>query len=56
MAHRKIHNIESNCVTFDDYCYDETASYYTNIAAIDKKELNWLFRIFNKIVVLFKSF
>jgi hypothetical protein len=39
MPRRKEHNIESNCVSFDDDCYNETSDYYTNIAAMDRKEL-----------------
>jgi len=27
MTRRQKHNIESNCVTFNDDCYDETASH-----------------------------
>ena len=40
MPRRQQHNIESNCVSFDDDCYNETSSYYTNIAAMDRKEID----------------
>ena len=40
MPRREKHNIESNCVSFDDDCYTETSDYHTNIAAMDRKELD----------------
>ena len=40
MPRREKHNIESNCVTFEDDCYNETSSYHSNIAAMDRKELD----------------
>jgi uncharacterized protein (UPF0332 family) len=40
MPRREKHNIESNCVSFDDDCYAETSDYYTNITAMDRKELD----------------
>jgi hypothetical protein len=40
MPRRQEHNIESNCVSFDDDCYNETSDYYTNITAMDRKELD----------------
>jgi hypothetical protein len=30
MTRREKHNIESNCVTFNDDCYDETVSHVDN--------------------------
>ena len=39
MTRREKHNIESNCVSFDDDCYAETSSYHSNIAAMDRKEM-----------------
>jgi len=39
MTRREQHNIKSNCVTFEDDCYNETSDYYKNIAAMDRKEL-----------------
>ena len=40
MTRREKHNIESNCVSFDDDCYTETSSYNENIEAMDRKELD----------------
>lgn len=40
MTRRERHNIESNCVSFDDDCYAETGSYHTDLAAMDRKELD----------------
>ena len=38
MTRREKHNIESNCVTFNDDCYDETVSHVdTNPTAEDGK-------------------
>lgn len=38
MTRREKHNIESNCVTFNDDCYDETVSHVdTNCTAEDAK-------------------
>ena len=38
MTRREKHNIESNCVTFNDDCYDETVSHVdTNSTAEDAK-------------------
>jgi hypothetical protein len=39
MTRREQHNIKSNCVTFEDDCYNETSDYYKNIAAMDRKEI-----------------
>lgn len=46
MPRRQEHNIESNCVTFEDDCYNETqnASYEADIAAMDKKEMEFIQR------------
>ena len=35
MSHREKHNIESNCVSFNDDCYNETNSYQENVNAMD---------------------
>ena len=43
---RQQHNIKSNCVVFDDYCYDETDNYYSDINAMDKQEIAWFKKIF----------
>jgi hypothetical protein len=40
MTRREKHNIESNCVSFDDDCYNETSDYNANITAMDIEELN----------------
>jgi hypothetical protein len=39
MTRRERHNIESNCVSFDDDCFCETESFENNITAIDKHEV-----------------
>ena len=33
MTHREKHNIESNCVSYNDDCYNETNSYADNVKA-----------------------
>ena len=40
MPLREKHNIESNCVTFDDSCYDETEtlSFQDNVVSMEQKE------------------
>jgi hypothetical protein len=38
MTHREKHNIESNCVSFNDDCYNETNSYQDNVKAMDGLE------------------
>ena len=38
MTHREKHNIESNCVSFNDDCYNETNSYQENVKAMDGLE------------------
>lgn len=38
MTHRAKHNIESNCVSFNDDCYNETNSYQENVKAMDGLE------------------
>lgn len=35
MTHREKHKIESNCVSFNDDCYNETNSYQENVNAMD---------------------
>ena len=39
MTRREKHNIQSNCVSFDDDCYAETSSYQQDIAPMEQKEL-----------------
>ena len=51
---RQKHNIESNCVTFDDYCYDET-NYCDSIMAIDRKELGAIKKFFKGLLDLFRD-
>ena len=38
MNHREKHNIESNCVSFNDDCYNETNSYPEHIQETDGVE------------------
>lgn len=38
MPRRHEHNIESNCVSFDDSCFDETNSYNQSITEMNKYE------------------
>jgi len=38
MTHREKHNIESNCVSFNDDCYNETNSCQDNVKAMDGLE------------------
>ena len=38
MTHREKHKIESNCVSFNDDCYNETNSYEENVKAMDGLE------------------
>lgn len=43
MTHREKHNIESNCVSYNDDCYNETNSFADNVKAmnnIEKKLFN----------------
>jgi purine nucleoside permease len=40
MTRREKHNIKSNCVTFEDDCYNETSSYDHNITAMDRAEVD----------------
>jgi hypothetical protein len=42
MTRREKHNIESNCVSFDDDCYNETSDYNADITAMDIEELDTL--------------
>ena len=56
MTRRKQHKIESNCVTFDDDCYNEKQdSYYHSIIAMDQKEKQYIENTGKKIVNYFKS-
>jgi hypothetical protein len=48
MTRRLQHNIESNCVAFDDACYDET-NYSSSILEIDRREINWFMKLINKL-------
>jgi len=38
MTHREKHNIESNCVSFNDDCFNETNSYQENVKVMDGLE------------------
>ena len=38
MTHREKHNIESNCVSYNDDCYNETNSYADNVKAMNNLE------------------
>ena len=38
MTHREKHKIESNCVSFNDDCYNETNSYADNVKAMNTLE------------------
>jgi hypothetical protein len=38
MTHREKHNIESNCVSYNDDCYNETNSYADNAKAMNNLE------------------
>ena len=38
MTHREKHKIESNCVSFEDDCYNETNSYADNVKAMNTLE------------------
>ena len=54
---RDKHNIESNCVTLDDYCFDEQDNYYQDVIAMENKEKETVKRtgekLFNYIKKLF---
>ena len=39
MTRREKHNIESNCVSFDDDCYAETSSFQQDVALMEQKEV-----------------
>ena len=45
---REKNNIESNCVAFDDVCFDET-NYQSSIIEMDKKELKLFKKLFQRI-------
>jgi len=49
MPRRTKHNIESNCVVFDDYCHDETNNKEATYKEIYKYETNLMLDFFNKI-------
>jgi len=38
MTHREKHKIESNCVSFNDDCYNETNSYADSVKAMNTLE------------------
>ena len=38
MTRREKHNIESNCVTFNDDCYDETVSHVDINSTVEEVE------------------
>ena len=45
---REKNNIESNCVAFDDACFDET-NYQSSIIEMDKKEVTFFKKLFQRI-------
>ena len=50
MPRRKEHNIESNCVTFEDDCYSQD-----NYLTIDKKEKQFIYRTGERFVNYLKE-
>ena len=46
MTHREKHNIESNCVSYNDDCYNETNSYADNVKSMNNIEK----KFFNDVV------
>jgi len=44
MTHREKHNIESNCVSYNDDCYNETNSYADNVKAMNNLEKKNFYR------------
>jgi len=46
---REKNNIESNCVSFDDACFDET-NYQSSIIEMDKKEVTFFKKLFQRIL------
>jgi len=55
MPSRTKHNIESNCVIFDDYCHDETTTIEPTYQEIYKYETNLIVDFFKKIKYIIKS-
>ena len=56
MPRRKEHNIESNCVTFEDHCYNEQQdNYYNSIVAMDQKEKQFIYKTGQKFVNYLKN-
>jgi len=55
MTKRNDHNIESNCVTFEDHCYNEQDSYYDSILKMDTKEQQYIHRTGQKFVEYLKN-
>jgi len=51
MTHREKHNIESNCVSFNDDCYNEQDNYYDSLKAMNKTEEQFI----NKIIAFFRN-
>ena len=49
MPRRQQHNIESNCVSFDDSCFDETNTYYQSITEMDKQEVQAIKSVVRKV-------
>ena len=45
---REKNNRESNCVAFDDACFDET-NYQSSIIEMDKKEVTFFKKLFQRI-------
>lgn len=54
MTHREKHNIESNCVSFNDDCYNEQDGYYDSLNAMNKAEQQLITKVFTFIKNLFK--
>ena len=55
MTRRKEHNIESNCVTFEDHCYNEQDSYNDSITKMNIKEQQYIHRTGQKFVEYLKN-
>ncbi len=56
MTRREKHKIESNCVSFDDDCYNEThhsyetSEFYRNIAGVDEQEISSMRKFFQRLL------
>ena len=55
MTRRKDHNIESNCVTFEDHCYNEQDNYNDSILKMDTKEQQYIHRTGQRFVEYLKN-